>query len=250
MRIRNPRRPLSGNVSGNGSSLTRVTKVGRGGRLVRTLCAGLALAGALVLASVTPAMAHDELISSDPADGENLVAAPETVTLEFSAEVLTVGAAVVVTDPAGTDWVRADPQVDGSVVIAALSPDMPNDAYELRWRVVSSDGHPISGIVLFTVGDVVPGEGMAAAKDDTADPADDTADPAEDPATNTTPSDSSTTTTDHGVLRTIVVGASGAVIAVALFALYEFRRRRTIGGDTGAVGEDPAVSSEHERTNR
>jgi hypothetical protein len=34
---------------------------------------------------------------------------------------------------------------------------MPEGSYQVRWRVVSSDGHPISGSFEFAVGQKTPG---------------------------------------------------------------------------------------------
>ena len=51
-----------------------------------------------MLGSVLPAAAHDDLIGSEPAEGERLETAPESVSLRFTSEVLTIGAAVVVAD--------------------------------------------------------------------------------------------------------------------------------------------------------
>ncbi len=92
-----------------------------------------------------PAAAHDELLASSPSPGAALDSAPTEVTLTFSADVLTIGAAVIVADGAGKDWAAAAPAVDNGVVSVPLVPALPAGGYEIRWRVVSQDGHPISG---------------------------------------------------------------------------------------------------------
>ena len=111
----------------------------------RVLAAGVVVASVVVLATAVPASAHDELISSSPVVGEVMPAAPEVVSLVFSKEVLPMGAAVIVVDQAGHDWVAAEAVLNEVTVTAELEPGMPAAGYELRWRVVSSDGHPISG---------------------------------------------------------------------------------------------------------
>lgn len=100
-----------------------------------------------------PAAAHDQLISSTPTASEELDASPDEVTLEYSAEVMTMGAELRLTDSAGKQYSVDEAKFEGTRVVAGISEDLPDAAYSLAWRVVSSDGHPISGVVPFTVGD-------------------------------------------------------------------------------------------------
>ncbi|MCK9793892.1 copper resistance protein CopC [Isoptericola sp. 4D.3] len=113
-----------------------------------------ALAPALGLAVAQPAAAHDRLLSSDPADGATLDAPPAQLALVFSAEVLEAGAQVSVTTPDGTTPARVS--VDGDEVVAALPADLPGGEWDVAWRVVSSDGHPIEGELGYTVADAAP----------------------------------------------------------------------------------------------
>lgn len=110
--------------------------------LVAALGLGLALA--------PPAAAHDSLVASDPTADAVLGSAPSDVSLTFSGELLDVGATVMVVDSAGTDHAGA-PVVDGPRLTTPLGA-LPDGSYTVRWRVVSSDGHPISGIIPFVVG--------------------------------------------------------------------------------------------------
>ncbi|MGG7507530.1 copper resistance CopC family protein [Plantibacter sp. YIM 135249] len=123
--------------------------------------AGGLLALCLVLMSSVPAVAHDELVSSSPAAGAMLDAGPEEVRLRFSEELLPLGAAIIVEDPAGKQWNRADVTLEGDTLRSALAPDMTQGTYRLVWRVVSSDGHPISGVVPFSIGSAVDPDAFA-----------------------------------------------------------------------------------------
>lgn len=215
----------------------------------RPLVAGLAVAVVALCATAVPASAHDKLISSDPASDQKLAEAPTEVSLTFSADVLDMGAAVVVSDAAGTEWVSAVPTVDGPVVTAVLDPGMPDAGYEIRWRVVSSDGHPITGVVPFTVGDGEPlGDGAGGVEPGAAEPG-----AAEPGAAETggasvpgTDAQSSTQTQiaqeDEGPLRVVLVGAGGAAVAVALLALVQFLRRRSDAGGADEGGSEPGSS--------
>lgn len=214
----------------------------------RPLVAGLAGAVVAMLATAAPASAHDKLISSDPAADQRLAEAPSAVTLTFSADVLDMGAAVVVSDADGTDWVSAAPAVDGPTVTAVLDPGMPEAGYEIRWRVVSSDGHPITGLVPFTVGDGAPVEGAAAAGPDGATPspaAPGAAGTGADPGAQSSTRSSTQTQTaqeDEGPLRVVLVGAGGAAVAVALLALVQFLRRRSDADGADVAGNEPGPS--------
>jgi hypothetical protein len=119
---------------------------------VRTVRAGfsaLALAGVAVLAGpATSSWAHAELISSSPADGVSLAALPAAATLTFTDEIDATFVRAAVTTPSGTGTVTATTQgVTVTVPLPAAGPG----AYRLVYRVVSADGHPISGELRFTV---------------------------------------------------------------------------------------------------
>lgn len=109
------------------------------------------LVGAVLLGTGSAAYAHDTLTDSSPAEGETLQEPPTQVQLTFSAEVLDMGAAVVVTDSDGGSWEAGEPTVDGRDVTVPLREGLPNGSFEVTWRVTSSDGHPISGVTPFTV---------------------------------------------------------------------------------------------------
>lgn len=119
------------------------------------VAAVVTLLGALALVALgaAPAHAHDQLVASSPIDGEHLDAAPTEVRLSFNGEPLELGTTVMVTkaDDPSTDLAQAT-VLDGRDVVAEL-PDLPDGHYDVRWRVVSSDGHPISGVIPFSVGD-------------------------------------------------------------------------------------------------
>lgn len=91
---------------------------------------------------------HARLTSSVPADGSTVEAVTE-VRLVFSEEVNPSFVAVTVTGPEG-DEAEGGPQVDGPQVTQQLSPGLPAGEHVATFRVVSADGHPVSGTVGFT----------------------------------------------------------------------------------------------------
>jgi hypothetical protein len=73
------------------------------------------------------------------------------VTLKFNDAVGRKFGFVSVTGPDGKQWNEGAFQVEGSTVTQQLRPLGPKGAYTVAWRVVSADGHPISGTFGFTL---------------------------------------------------------------------------------------------------
>jgi copper resistance protein C len=118
--------------------------------VLRLLAAALATVVALLLGA-SPAFAHTRLESSDPADGASLSAAPEAVSLTFSESIDAEFATVSVVGPDGTDYQTGQVSASDGVVRTAVSPLGPAGRYEIGYRVVSDDGHPVQGVVAFTL---------------------------------------------------------------------------------------------------
>lgn len=118
-------------------------------RRTRTLAA--VGAAALTCTFAAPAGAHDVLEGAEPSAGETLTEAPSELVLTYSDAVQQVGNRVSVTDSAGEVVAEGEPTADGSVVTFDLPEDLADGSYTTTWRVVSSDGHPISGTTDFIV---------------------------------------------------------------------------------------------------
>jgi methionine-rich copper-binding protein CopC len=140
----------------------RAARQAMAGRLLAAALIALLLWLALALAVARPAAAHDELIRSTPENGAVLDTQPGEVTLKFSANVMDIGATTQVLDGEGTDWAAGAPVLSGSQVSIPLRDGMPDGDYQLGWRVVSSDGHPIEGTLKFSVAASSPAASSAA----------------------------------------------------------------------------------------
>ncbi|WP_344739197.1 copper resistance CopC family protein [Microbacterium awajiense] len=105
------------------------------------------------MASAVPAAAHDELLGSYPAAGSTIDGSPAEITLTFSGELLTdlQSATIEVIASNGQDVAVDDPSVVDTSITQHLDPDPPDGAFVVRWKVVSSDGHPISGEYTYSV---------------------------------------------------------------------------------------------------
>lgn len=116
------------------------------------------LVGLLVGSAAAPASAHASLVSSDPAEGAVVDAAPDTVTLTFDEPVSVVDDGIQAYDASG-DPIDTDAAARDEVVTVDLPGGLDDGTYVVAWRVVSSDGHPIAGSLTFHVG--APSETVA-----------------------------------------------------------------------------------------
>lgn len=111
--------------------------------------AALALVTLLALAVAPAASAHTSLISEAPEDGSVMTELAD-VNLVFSDELLDIGNSVTLTGP---DGATIDLDVDLSVareLSAPLPADLTAGDYEVYWRVVAEDGHPLENTIAFT----------------------------------------------------------------------------------------------------
>ncbi|MGY0573668.1 copper resistance CopC/CopD family protein [Bradyrhizobium sp. RDM12] len=98
----------------------------------------------------TGASAHAALISVEPANGSLLQSAPKAVELRFN-EAVTPGAIQLI-DGAGRARDDARITTSGESISVAMPPDLPQGTAVVSYRVISQDGHPVAGSVIFSVG--------------------------------------------------------------------------------------------------
>ena len=123
-----------------------LSTVGRRLALVATLAALFALLFA------SPAAAHAELVSITPANGAQLTRPPTEIRLTFTESVKLVDNGIRLVDPVGATVPTPEAGAKGSTVIWPMPANLPEGPYVVTWRVVSSDGHPISGASSFGIG--------------------------------------------------------------------------------------------------
>ena len=106
---------------------------------------------AVVLGVAGPARAHATLLTSDPAQGAVLPEAPEKVRFTFSESVAGVPDGVQVFD-AGGGTVPSSAAVAEDELAVAFPDGLGEGTFIVVWRVISEDGHPVSGSLSFSVG--------------------------------------------------------------------------------------------------
>ncbi|MBS3180356.1 MULTISPECIES: copper resistance CopC family protein [unclassified Pseudoclavibacter] len=154
------RTPPARRTSTTGSTPT--TAAPTAPRRLAVTAIALLMACLLGFAGATPARAHDQLIASSPSPDASLDTSPPDITLSYSANIMEIGPMIVLQDAAGRDWATGEPVIDGTTVTSAVDDTLPDGAYTVNWRVVSSDGHPITGTIPFTVGDPTAADAPAA----------------------------------------------------------------------------------------
>jgi methionine-rich copper-binding protein CopC len=107
------------------------------------------------------AQAHDKLVSTQPAGDSSITTGPPEIRLTFDKPVQTGFTEVEVTGPGSTYWAAGPPSVNGDTVTAPLRPLGPAGRYTIQYRIVSADGHPVSGQAGFTLAEA--GSGAPAA---------------------------------------------------------------------------------------
>jgi copper resistance protein C len=200
----------------------------------RARVSGLALlvaaSAALVVVPALPASAHNYLVSSAPAAGAVLTEQPGTVSLETNDDLLEVedGAVIQVRGPDERFYsdgctAVAGPSAETQVVLGA-----PGE-YTVAWKVVSTDGHPISGTWAFTwqpAEGVELGEGSDEPLACGGGSADDAVVSTPEPSTDATTEGSDAAATSSP-LDALWIGGGVLLAAIAAIGTWLVVRRRT-----------------------
>jgi copper transport protein len=117
-----------------------------------------------ILAATGSAFAHASLIGTDPVQGAVLDARPASVTLTFNEPVSVTALRLIGTD-GSTQTLPLPPAA--SEIVVPMPADLADGTHVVSWRVISEDGHPIGGSVVFSIG-FASGEVAAVADSDPA----------------------------------------------------------------------------------
>ena len=117
----------------------------------------LAVVVALPLAlTATPASAHDSVVGTQPTSGATLSVAPTSVVLHLEEPPAELGNSIAVTAPGGASVTSGDTTITGSDVSVALVPLTADGVYRVAYRIVSDDGHPVTGAYTWTLATGAP----------------------------------------------------------------------------------------------
>ena len=166
------------------------------------------------------ASAHDSLVSATPT-ADDTVSTASDVVLTFSANLLGAdgGNEVIVVGPDARHYETDCTALAGPTLATPVELG-PAGEYQVTWRAVSSDGHPVSGTYAFAY---APAAGAAAATGSEASPC---ASVAASQETAGTPDATAPSATPSGLVIGLSVGGV-AVIVVGVVVALLLRPRRT-----------------------
>ncbi|MER9563759.1 MULTISPECIES: copper resistance CopC/CopD family protein [unclassified Mesorhizobium] len=131
------------------------------GRLAVGLLAAIMLLAAI--AAPNPAFAHAALIKAEPADAAVLAQSPSQLSLTFTEPVSPLVLTLV--RPDGTPVPLTSFRLSGQTVEIDNPQALTSGTHVLSWRVISADGHPVGGSVLFSIGTPSAAPAVAEAVD-------------------------------------------------------------------------------------
>jgi copper transport protein len=137
---------------GDMSAASFLRTVCTSGKRVGWLAAGVLAVLVLlaIIAAPNQAFAHAALIATDPADGAVLAQSPAQFSLTFSEPVSPLVLTLVLPD--GTPVPLTAFRLGDQTVEIDNPQTLKSGTHVLSWRVISADGHPVGGSVLFSIG--------------------------------------------------------------------------------------------------
>ena len=123
-------------------------------RIARQLVAALAILVGVLALGTTAASAHATLETSSPADGQSVLTSPSEIRITFNEAVTTISGGLSVLNADGKTVDTGNSEiVGGRTLVAPISETLSDGTYVATYRVLSADGHPVSGSLLFGVGE-------------------------------------------------------------------------------------------------
>ena len=179
--------------------------------------------------------AHADLQVSTPGGGESLEVAPEEIRLTFSEELFEELVEISILDAAGdlysTIKVEQTPP-PGTDVIFPWPPQAPPGEYSIAYRVVSADGHPVTGTVSFSYAATAPEPSALEPSSSDSTPSAQSSTPASSPtasapfASPTNESSTSSSTDSSSVTPFVVTGVVLLLGVIAASAIIVRARQR------------------------
>jgi copper transport protein len=128
----------------------------------------LAFASAMLvsLAYASGAFGHASLLQAQPADGAVLPSAPAALTLTFNEPVAPLVTRLI--GPGGEAVALAPAAAENATVTIVPAESLRRGTHVLSWRVISADGHPVGGAVVFSIGAPSGASGAGAEEADAA----------------------------------------------------------------------------------
>ena len=117
---------------------------------MRRFCCSLWWLGLACILAGGSAHAHATLIEATPADGSVVANVPAEVRLRFNEPVSPV--VVHLVDARGVERRDAHVEAHDAIIAIHVPADLPSGTQVVSYRVISSDGHPVGGSIVFSIG--------------------------------------------------------------------------------------------------
>jgi methionine-rich copper-binding protein CopC len=180
----------------------------------RVIAVAATAAIAMVTLLATPAFAHSKLTSTSPADGTILDSPPISVSFTFDEALLPGADTISVNDDQGNVVATEPVTPDGPSISMPWPASAGAGTFQVAYRVVSGDGHPVTGAISVTIDDPA-----------TASPS---ASPVAPPDTATTTAGAESDQPPGVASALVVIIAIAVVVLIVLAAITIARRRRQI----------------------
>lgn len=176
------------------------------------LMAVVAMTGAVSIGpAISAASAHSKLVSSTPQDGAVLETAPALVEFTFDEELLDGTTVISINDDRGNPIATTPVEPTGTTISAPWPDGAGVGTFQVAYRIVSADGHPVSGAITFQVADSGASSTFGPRSEPAAVPL------------------SSATPTDDGIPRVLVAVVLATGVAIVVTGALVLRRRRARG---------------------
>jgi len=97
--------------------------------------------------SISPVLAHTELVSVEPATDQVMLTLPSEIKLTFGEAVLAEGTFASITTSTGS--VETTVRVEAADVYVAIPVDLVGPDVTISWKTVAADGHPLDGETVY-----------------------------------------------------------------------------------------------------
>ncbi len=118
---------------------------------VRVLATALLALGLVPLAA-SASQAHSQLVSSTPTNGATLATAPTQVSFTFDENLLPDLDTISINTELGENVASKQIEPVANSLSIPWPSTITSGTYQVAYRIVSGDGHPVTGAITFTIG--------------------------------------------------------------------------------------------------
>ena len=106
----------------------------------------------LVPLTAIPSQAHSQLVSSSPANGAALTDAPSEIVFTFDENLLPDLDTISINNDQGVNVTSQQVEPVGNTLSMPWPVSIEAGTYQVAYRIVSGDGHPVTGAISFSFG--------------------------------------------------------------------------------------------------